>query len=439
MKGAFDGTGKVFKFTAKQLLKNKANIFSLIFMMLVALLSFPIISMFDTQEMPQNTYTDNTDFSNVKRIYYIDQTELALTPELLTHFGFDGIEKINKADFELNRFDEATESGSMLLVFSPSEEGSIPSCMIYFNGVQNSNDLLSAVQPRISQYLYTEYLLRSGADANSITKLTKPIRSNVYYESDYLDSGQEESMMANFTIQYLYSIVLMLLTLLTSAYIIKSVIEEKSSKVVETLMVSVRPLATVAGKVLAVMAYAFIMTLGIAAAFVCSYFIAGKGESSSIDQLLTGFFSSLNLTPFTAFAALVSLILAFFTFAAISAITGAGCSSSDDIESASMSVVLPFITLYIISSIVTPIVGGTFASVYALIPFISAFCALPMYVMGVITLPVLIASWIIQALLDLALIYFGASVYRYLIVYNGSKLKFIDIIRTFKRKGVNAK
>ena len=82
------------------------------------------------------------------------------------------------------------------------------------------------------------------------------------FRSDYLDqkNGTESiGFDANFAIQYGYSIVVMILCLLSASFIIRCIVTEKDSKLIELLMVSVSPLALLLGKILAVMTYVLIM------------------------------------------------------------------------------------------------------------------------------------------------------------------------------------
>ena len=81
---------------------------------------------------------------------------------------------------------------------------------------------------------------------------------------------------AKFVLQYGYSILVLMLITISSSYIIRSVVEEKASRLVEFLMVSVKPLALILGKILAVMTYIFVMFAVTAAGLVCSYIITAR-------------------------------------------------------------------------------------------------------------------------------------------------------------------
>lgn len=138
--------------------------------------------------------------------------------------------------------------------------------------------------------------------------------------ADYLDqkNGTESiGFDANFAIQYGYSIVVMILCLLSASFIIRCIVTEKDSKLIELLMVSVSPLALLLGKILAVMTYVLIMIAMMAIGFVLSYEISVEYlQMASLSTTLSQMgidLSQLNLNWGTIVIALISLLLAFAT------------------------------------------------------------------------------------------------------------------------------
>ena len=79
-----------------------------------------------------------------------------------------------------------------------------------------------------------------------------------------------------------YSIFVLMLCTFVSSYIIQKVIEEKASKLAELLMVSVKPLAMLLGKILAVMTYVFGLIVSLLAVMVASYAVTGRFADTSV-------------------------------------------------------------------------------------------------------------------------------------------------------------
>ena len=183
--------------------------------------------------------------------------------------------------------------------------------------------------------------------------------------ADYLDqkNGTESiGFDANFAIQYGYSIVVMILCLLSASFIIRCIVTEKDSKLIELLMVSVSPLALLLGKILAVMTYVLIMIAMMAIGFVLSYEISVEYlQMASLSTTLSQMgidLSQLNLNWGTIVIALISLLLAFATYAVLSGLIGTCCNTMEQSEPAIMIVTLLIMVGYIVSCF-TPIISSS--------------------------------------------------------------------------------
>jgi ABC-type Na+ efflux pump permease subunit len=228
--------------------------------------------------------------------------------------------------------------------------------------------------------------------------------------------------------------------LFSTAYIIRAIIEEKGSNIVELLMVSVKPLAVITGKIIAVMLYIFAFFMVLIASIVISWFISSSfldtsGISSMINDI--GISSAMSLGTESASVLLVSLLLAYLMIAIMGGISGSACSSMEDMESAQLSVVFIILVGYILSSL-APFFDSTPASVlFAIIPIISMFTAPISYVFGDISSGVLLLSWAFQTLIIIYLSLFCSRVYSELFIYKGNRIKFIELVSLSRRKKVD--
>ena len=145
--------------------------------------------------------------------------------------------------------------------------------------------------------------------------------------------------------------------------------------------------------------------------------------------------SQLNLNWGTIVIALISLLLAFATYAVLSGLIGTCCNTMEQSEPAIMIVTLLIMVGYIVSCF-TPIISSNAvaAAVLSLCPVISVFCAPVSYVCGNISLIVLILSWVIQAIILVALSIFCAKVYRDLLLYRGSHMGISQLFQIFKNR-----
>ena len=173
------------------------------------------------------------------------------------------------------------------------------------------------------------------------------------------------------------------------------------------------------------MTYVLIMIAMMAIGFVLSYEISVEYlQMASLSTTLSQMgidLSQLNLNWGTIVIALISLLLAFATYAVLSGLIGTCCNTMEQSEPAIMIVTLLIMVGYIVSCF-TPIISS------------SVFCAPVSYVCGNISLIVLILSWVIQAIILVALSIFCAKVYRDLLLYRGSHMGISQLFQIFKNR-----
>ena len=167
---------------------------------------------------------------------------------------------------------------------------------------------------------------------------------------------------SRYSIQYAYSILVMIVCIFAATYIVRAILEEKSSKLVETLLVSIKSEDKILGKILAVITFIFSMVISIIAAFVLSYFVTGMFRDTSFigDKLADMGITSeiLNIGPDIIVIALVSALLACVTLSLIAALSGAGCSSMEDMESANMTSTMVILVCYMATVLAAPFGSG---------------------------------------------------------------------------------
>ena len=247
----------------------------------------------------------------------------------------------------------------------------------------------------------------------------------------YLENGPDD-FDTRYAVQYGYSILIMMICVFSAKYIVRAIVEEKSSKLVETLLVSIKSEAMIFGKLLAVMVFMLGMIIAAAAAFALSYVVTGIfTDVSFIGDVLAGIGISkglLTIGPELVIIILVSMVLAFLLFSQISALSGAGCSTMENLESANMTGTMVIIAGYLISTITMPIGGKALTIAMTLCPFVSSFSAPVYFVMGDIGWGLMLGSWAIQLALVVLPYKVSGKVYDRLIMYTGRRIKLREIL-----------
>ncbi|MBQ8562639.1 MAG: ABC transporter permease [Firmicutes bacterium] len=257
---------------------------------------------------------------------------------------------------------------------------------------------------------------------------------------DYLDGGGLDEG-TQYVIQYAYSIIVMIVCVFSVTYIVRAIVEEKVSRLVETLMVSIRPLALVFGKILAVMVFVFAQLVLLAGAAVLSYTVCGQFMDVSYVWDFLGSMGitaeALHLGAVEILILAVSLFLAYLFFSLLAGLAGAGCANMDEIEGANMAAMGAILAGYIVSAIGFAVSDGIWLYVMAICPAVSAFTAPVYYLFGDISFGVLAASWGVELVLIVVLLLITAKVYDQLILYKGSRMKLGRILAmaAFGQKG----
>lgn len=427
MKGKFhslDGAGKVFSFTVSQYFKSKANMISFILLIVMSLASVPMYLMFSGSGAAK---TDGG-YEDIEKVYVLNDTKYEDLAESISEEHKEV--SFVKAEFDDLEYKENIGENDAYIHIEYIEDANLFQTTA---GVSDNSKIddgeLELITSLVTDSLDKARYKDSGMSEEDISKLLN-CEVGAGLVSDY--NADSRDFGASFAIQYGYSMIVLMLCVISASYIIRAVIEEKASKLIDLLMVSVKPFALIVGKILGVMTCVFSMIISIFAGFFVSYFATGifmdtspirdMLESPAVKEILGG------IGPDTIVVALISLILGYLIFSILAGITGASVSSMDDVESSNLSVMLIVLAGYIVSCVTCAFESSAVAVATSLIPIVSVFCAPVRFVFGDISVWILILSWAIQALAVLALAKFCSKVYSALILHKGNKLKLKQVI-----------
>ena len=429
MKGSerYRGLKKVFSFTLRQMFRNKSYRGVLITLFIMSLLSVPFMVL--TSGGGFMNFDEGPDAS-VTKVWVVNGSRYAFEPAALAS----------------GRFEEVPFAAADALPADP-ETGIFPGeawIVIDGRGKQVTVDVYGA-EPRDGQALaelaqgavQQAALDRSGLDNQTIADLSRQVSVDILTEAQYTDSRKVD-FDVQYGVQMIYAIVVMMLSVYALSYIAQNLAEEKSSKLVEFLLISVRPGALVLGKVLACMIFVLCMMASMIAGMVISYTVSSQFlDTSTVAArlLLAGFSSQMFSFGLTvALVVVVSLVLSFATFSLLGGIFGATCSSMEDVQKA---ISIPMILVmggYMVSIFGSIAESRTAAMVMSLIPVVSAFAAPVNYVCGNISFAVLALSWLIQAALLAGLAVFGGRVYEALLIHRGERVKLKELFSMAGRR-----
>lgn len=399
------GTGQVYRFTLSQLLKSRANRVTLIIMVLLAAVSMPLTALLGG-ETPETS-----DTAGLTSVRVDNRTDLAL--------DFSGDAYWADTDFSAG----AGEPDAVVTV-----TGDETGYQVAVVGSESAHaGELSQLAETARQAVRDACLQAAGLSSRQLEALTA-------------STGEEDSHEEGFWVQYGYSILAMILCLMSASYVIRAVVEEKDSRLVELLLVSVKPMALLAGKILAVMAFTFGWLLAMLAGLgVSCGLTAGLMGPGVLQKQLSGLLAAVPRVQEDLWQAagvllvlLVSLGLGYLTMSLIGGVAGACCSGMEEAGEATGPVMLLTMAGYLASCVVGTVPSGPVAVFSTLCPVVSIFCAPVQFAGGNVSFWLVLASWAIQAAVIWGLLTLASRVYAGLIVHRGSRVKLRELMSMAK-------
>lgn len=399
------GTGQVYRFTLSQLLKSRANRVTLIIMMLLAAVSMPLTALLGG-ETPETS-----DTAGLTSVRVDNRTDLVL--------DFSGEAYWADTDFSA----DAGEPDAVVTI-----TGDETGYQVAVNGSETAHaGELSQLAETARQAIRDACLRAAGLSSRQLEALTA-------------STGEEDSHEEGFWVQYGYSILAMILCLMSASYVIRAVVEEKDSRLVELLLVSVKPMALLAGKILAVMAFTFGWLLAMLAGLgVSCGLTAGLMGPGVLQKQLSGLLAAvprvqedLWQVAGVLLVLLVSLGLGYLTMSLIGGVAGACCSGMEEAGEATGPVMLLTMAGYLASCVVGAVPSGPVAVFSTLCPVVSIFCAPVQFAGGNVSIWLVLASWVIQAAVIWGLLTLASRVYAGLIVHRGSRVKLRELMSMAK-------
>ena len=420
IKEQFRGTGQVFKFTLVQLFKSKANIIALIMMFVFSLASAPLTVLLSGSSggTLRTLYIDNQSSFDLTGL----QDELKDTDSLSRAVIKEGTlpeEEASAAGFTLTEEDDG-----LMVTMKVTKSSKI------------NNSLAYSAAEEFVHALDILKLKASGADEESLAVLKKEVTSETISINDMdkaADTEEPDFNQTDYGMQMGYSIILMMCCIFSISYVIRSVIEEKASKLVDLLLVSVKPAALLLGKVLAVLIYViFYMAVLVFGLMISSAVTSRFADTGSI----TGFISALFALKPRFIDIVVILItsgLGYLAFGILAGLSGAGCSNIEEASGAMSTCMLLIMVGYFVS-IMSFITGKSANTALCIAPIISMFMAPLKFMKGEISILIVLLSWIVQIICIYLLILLSGKVYSSLIIYKGKRLGLKDILSMAGKK-----
>ena len=393
-------------------------------------------------------YLTSVNNDTVKNISVVDQTgyftsSLTNSDDLNFHF-------INDFNLEEAKLISKTKFDYGLLFIPYYDDlNQIADSIMFISEDAPSISIISRIEGKIERLLTNRNFEMVGLDLDKINK--SKININLYQESF---EGEETTKMDGI-IKLIFGMILgMLLYIFIFAYgsmIMMSVIEEKTSRIVEIMISSVKPFQLMMGKILGtslagltqflvwtilIVMFSYLMTaiFGIETSTQNSELLLSSSGNMSMNPEVLDMISAFIDLPLTNIfvAFLLYFIGGYLLYASLFAAIGAAVDNQTDAQQFVMPItIILVLALYVGIFTVPEDPNGTVAIIFSYIPFTSPVVMLMRIPNGVPIYEQIISIIILYLTFTLC-IWIAAKIYRVGILMYGKKPSYKELIKWLK-------
>jgi len=276
----------------------------------------------------------------------------------------------------------------------------------------------------ISEMVNARRLEREGVNPALVQKARIPLQLDSKKVSGGKETGQSAGQ--SFALAYFMGIILYMAILLYGINVMSSVLEEKTTKIVEVLVSSVRPFQLLLGKVLGVGAVSIFQFLlwGVSTRLLLSQRakLFGGGDGG-------GPFQMPHVNGSTAAIFIAYFLGGFLLYSAMFAAVGAMSSNEQEARQAQQPVVMLLVASFISMFAMLNDPGSTLSVTLSMIPF-SAPIAMPVrWAAGNLPLSEVALSLGILTVSILGVTWIAARIYRVGILMTGKRPNIKELVR----------
>lgn len=379
-------------------------------------------------------------------IAYVDKSGLFSTDDFkdgkTLHF-----ENLTEAGLEKAKIivEESSHEG---LLYIPKKDSiqQVAKSIEFFSEETPSMVAISGLESILERKLHKEKMLQLNIDLDQLEKA----KINVDIKMSNF-SGERSSKMINgikIGIGMAAGYLIMMFIIIYGAMVMRSVIEEKTSRIIEVIISSVKPFQLMLGKIIGtalagltqflIWAVVMLIILSVSSMIFGVDMTSSSMSAQQMQQLAqndTQFIMSefLNLPLFSMFIYFILyFLLGYLLYSSIYAAIGAAVDNETDTQQFMLPVMLPLmIGVYVGFATVINDPHGTIATVFSMIPFTSPIVMLMRIPFGVPWWQILI-SLLLLLITFLFVVWLAAKIYRIGILMYGKKTSYKELYKWLK-------
>jgi len=291
--------------------------------------------------------------------------------------------------------------------------------LTYYAKTVSNIDLIQKLQNGISELLTTIRLKNVGLDPEMVKKLTR--RINIRTIKIEKGTTKERGFSQEYITSMTFLIILYMTILVYGSQMMRSVIEEKTSRIIEVLLSSMNSFQLMMGKLIGVGIAGLVQYLIWAVMALITFLIAINSAPNIVEFV--------SISPVTFFYFVLFFVMGFFTFSTLYTAVGAMCSDMQDAQSLSTPitflVIIPFMASFMVMKDPT-------TDIARLLSFLPFFTPMIMFLRISLVMPPaweILTSLVINLLTIIVIVWLTARIYRVGILMYGKRPNVPEIIK----------
>lgn len=394
----------IFSFTYKETIRNKALIISTIITLIVMLGFFnmdKIVGLFNgdgSKDLIMISTEENNKFFDSNTLESLNDDDFKVV--------------LSKDSEETNKVKKEIENGkSDYKALLEVSTGKDVSGKLYVNELPGDS-LMKKINAILNDTKFAFSMEKFNITPEEYANIMTPANLDVVQTGN---ASHERMILVYALVFGIYMI-----TLTFGAMVANSVIEEKSNRIMETLITMAKPMELFFGKVLGVCAVG-LTQIGV---ILGAGLIMLKTSGTSLEVL-----SSLNLNASIIFAFIAYFLLGYLTFSMLYAAVASLATSPQDVNSSMGAITLIFVGVFLLAMNCMFNIESTLAKVFSYVPFASPLIMFERIVLSKVTFVEILITTLINLGFIILVGFFSSKLYKKGTLHYGKKASLIKIIR----------
>ena len=300
----------------------------------------------------------------------------------------------------------------------------------YGSNVSSMRDM-SDLRRGLRDALVADRLAELGVNLSLVQEASRPFTLTTERVTDGTLTG--ESGEASFALAYAMSFLLYLALLLYGVQVMSAVVEEKSNRINEVLVSSLRPFELLFGKVIGVGSAGLVqLSLWVGTAMVLTTFRAEIASVFGVPEAAVMAVPIPTVSPALMAVFLLFFVLGFFLYSSAYAAVGAMCNTMQETQQASLPVTLTVVAGFLMVFNVLGDPAGSLARTFSLIPMFAPLIVPVRYSLNPLSIGELLAAAFSTLVGAVIVAWVAGRIYRVGILAHGKRPKIKELVNWVK-------